>query len=78
MFLYRWNDVNQHWGSLVKLLSETMLHLESTHAEMRHVIRIRREEFGWLETCELAAADKVRTEGDVAVIEQEIETHKVS
>ncbi len=70
--------MSQHWSSLVKLLTDTLLHLESTHAEVRHVIRIRKEEFSWLEECELAATDKACTEGDVTIIEQEIETHTVS
>lgn len=76
--VYRWTDVSQHWKSLIKLLTETMLHLESTRAEVRHVIRIRKEEFSWLEGCELAGSDRVRTEGDRTIIEQEIEIHTVS
>ena len=37
----RWNDVNQHWGSLCKLLLETLLRLEATYAEVQHVLLIR-------------------------------------
>ena len=55
-----------------------MLHLASTFAEVRHIKRIRKEEFDWLKECELAAGDKVQTQGEIPVIEQEIETHKVS
>ena len=74
----RWNDVNQHWDSLCKLLAETMLRLESTYGEVRHVIRIRTEEFKWLSDSEEAASEKVQTGGDVSSVELEIETHGVS
>ena len=70
--------MNQHWNSLCKLLNETMLCLASTFAEVQLIKRTRKEEFDWLMECELAASDKVQTQGEIPVIEQEIETHKVS
>ena len=82
MYLYfvysRWNDVNQHWDSLCKLLAETMLHLESTYAEVCQVNLIRTEEFKWLADSEEAATERVRTGGVISAVELEIETHSVS
>ena len=36
-----WNDVNQHWTSLCKLLLETLIRLEATYAELQHILMIR-------------------------------------
>ena len=67
-----------HWNSSCKLLSETLLHLEATEAEMRHVLLIREEEFEWLETCEECAGIQERTRGDLDLLQTEIEKHEVS
>jgi len=77
MLPVRWNDVSQHWSSLIKLLEETLLHLEATHAELRHVTRIRREEIDWLAECQEKAEARVATMGEIPVIEEEIQTHQV-
>ena len=67
-----------HWNSSCKLLTETLLHLEATEAEMRHVLQIREEEFEWLEDCELGSALRRRTHGKLELLHQEIERHEVS
>ena len=66
-----------HWNSCCKLLSETLLHLEATEAEMRHVLLIRGEEFEWLEACEYHAHQRERTRGDLDLLQNEIEKHEV-
>lgn len=75
--LLRWNDVNQHWNSLCKLLSETLLHLEATYAEVRYVLQITQEEFDWLEGCENTASARQATRGNLEVIQEEIDRHSV-
>lgn len=66
-----------HWNSCCKLLSETLLHLEATEAEMRHVLLIRSEEYDWLEECERHAHQKERTHGNLELLQNEIERHEV-
>ena len=66
-----------HWNSSCKLLNETFLHLEATEAEMRHVLLIREEEFQWLEECERHAHHRERTHGNLDLLHNEIERHKV-
>jgi hypothetical protein len=66
-----------HWNSCCKLLSETLLHLEATEAEMRHVLLIREEEYDWLEECEHGAQQRVRTHGNLELLQNEIEKHEV-
>ena len=39
-----WNDVHQHWSSLCKLLLETLIRLEATYAELKHILMIRYSE----------------------------------
>lgn len=73
----RWNDVNQHWNSLCKLLQETLLRLEATYAEVRHVLDIRREEFDWLDNCEHVGYMRRPVRGNLGTVHQEIETHEV-
>ena len=75
---FRWNDVNQHWNSLCKLLAETLLRLEATYAEVRHVIQIRKEEFDWLVECEHRGNSYRPTRGNMDAIQEEIEEHEVS
>lgn len=67
-----------HWNSCCKLLSETLLHLEATEAEMRHVLLIRGEEFEWLDGCEHSANQREKTHGDLEKLRNEIERHEVS
>ena len=73
----RWNDVQMHWNSSCKLLNETLLHLEATEAEMRHVLLIRGEEFEWLEECEQNTNIRNRTHGNLELLYKEIERHEV-
>ncbi len=75
--LPRWNDVQMHWNSSCKLLRETLLHLEATEAEMRHVLQIRGEEFEWLEVTEFHANARQQTRGDLEILDNEIEKHEV-
>ncbi len=77
MFYPRWNDVNQHWNSLCKLLSETLLHLEATYAEVQQVLQITREECDWLEGCEEMAAARQATRGNLEIIQMEIDKNSV-
>ena len=74
----RWQDVSQHWNSLCKLLGETLLHLEATFAEVRHVLQTTKEEFEWLERCEHAAAVHRTTHGNLQIVQEEIDTYYVS
>ena len=66
-----------HWNSCCKLLSETLVRLEATEAEMRHVLLIRSEEFDWLEKCEHSSAIRRRTCGDLNLLQSETEMHQV-
>lgn len=77
MYMYRWNDVNQHWNSLCKLLQETLLRLEATYAEVRHVLQIRREEFDWLENCEHVGYMRRPIRGNLDTVHEEIGSHEV-
>ena len=74
---YRWKDVNQHWNSLCKLLQETLLRLEATYAEVRHVLQIRREEFDWLDNCEHVGYMRRPIRGNLDTVQEEIESHEV-
>ena len=73
----RWNDVQMHWNSCCKLLKETLLHLEATEAEMRHVLLIRDQEFYWLGECEGHAHHRERTRGNLELLQNETERHEV-
>ena len=70
--------MNQHWNSLCKLLQETLLRLEATYAEVRHVLQIRTEEFGWLDNCEHIGYMRRPIRGNLDTVQQEIESHEVS
>ena len=74
----RWKDVNQHWNSLCKLLQETLLRLEATYAEVRHVLQIRTEEFDWLDNCEHIGYMRRPIRGNLDTVQQEIEAHEVN
>ena len=63
---------------MCKLLAETLLRLEATYAEVRHVLQITEEEFEWLEGCEHAAQLRRPTRGDLQIVQEEIDTHYVS
>jgi hypothetical protein len=72
----RWNDVNQHWTSLCKLLLETLIRLEATYAELQHILMIRSDEFDWLGHSEREAAEQRCCHGDVGRVEEEIVRHQ--
>ena len=69
--------MNQHWASLCKLLLETLVRLEATHAEVQHILMIRDDEFDWLTHVEKEAADRCCCCGDVGRVEEEIVRQQV-
>ena len=66
-----------HWNSSCKPLTEILLHLEATKKKMRYLLTIRGQEFEWLEECELGAAIRRYTHGNLEMLHKEIEIHKV-
>ena len=63
---------------IVQVAGETLLRLEATFAEVRHVLQITEEEFDWLERCEHAAGVRRTTHGNLQIVQEEIDTHYVS
>ena len=63
---------------MCKLLAETLLHLEATYAEVRHVVLITEMEFEWLKSCEQTAAMQQSTHGNLQIVQEDIDTHYVS
>ena len=75
---HRLNDAEMHWNSLCKLLAETLIRLEATYAELRHILKIRDEEFDWLSRAETACTVRRSARGDLDIVREEIATHSVS
>ena len=67
-----------HWNSLCKLLEETLIRLEATYAELRHILKIRGEEFEWLARAEEVALVRRSAHGNLNIVREEIAEHSVS
>ena len=63
---------------MCKLLAETLLHLEATYAEVRHVLLIIEKEFDWLKRCEQTAAMHQSAQGNLQIVQEDVDTHYVS
>ncbi|XP_065895085.1 uncharacterized protein [Dysidea avara] len=69
----RKNDVVQHWDSLINLLAETLLRLESTFAELRHVLQVLEEESDLIGGLETRAALPPTCYGNTEVLSQQMD-----
>ena len=63
--------------SSCKLQTETFFYLEATQKKMRYLLTLRLEKFELLEQCEMGTTIRRCTHGNIELLHQQIEIHKV-
>ena len=62
--------------SSCKLQTETLFHLEAMEKK-RYLLTLRLEKFEWLQQCEMGTTVRRCTHGNIELLHQQIEIHKV-